>query len=116
MTVWLDATFEVDPEPPFRPVGVIGPDGIQLTIRSTFKLAGRVRRRSDLGRRWDDLLQAGAVDVPGIGQHDLRPDKWFACSLPATGTAEDIESALADAAGHLLEFLGPFFALSTDAS
>ena len=115
VTVWLDAAFDVEAEPPFLPVGLVQPDGIHLTVRSMFKLAGKVRRTSDLARRWDELAQARTVDVPGIGRHELQPNKWFVRSVPAIGTAEDLEGALADTGQHLLEFLRPFLALSTDA-
>jgi hypothetical protein len=111
VTLWLDAAFEVDPEPPFTPLGLVQPDGIHITQRSMFKLAGRVKRTSDLGRRWDELLRIGSVEVPGIGVHELRPDKWFARSVPMTGTAEDVEGALADAGQYVIEYLRPFYAL-----
>lgn len=112
VTMWLDAVFEVGAEPPFEPIGVSQPDGIHITVRSMFKLAGRVRRTSDLGRRWDQLLQAGSVEVPGVGRHDLGPNKWFVRSEQVVGSAEVLEGVLADTGQHVLEFLRPLFAPS----
>jgi len=115
VTVWLDAVFEVESEPPFQPIGIVRPDGIHLTIRSMFKLAGKVKRTSDLANQWNALARAGSAEVPGIGRHGLQPNKWFVHTVPAIGTAEDLEGALADTGQHLLEFLRPLSALSTDA-
>ena len=49
VTIWLDATFDVEAEVPFTPVGLVRQDGIHLTVRSQFKLAGRVKK--DFGVR-----------------------------------------------------------------
>lgn len=113
VTLWLDAVFEVEGETPFLPTGVDQPDGVHLEVRSMFKLAGRVQKTSELGRRWDQLVRAGSVDVSGIGRHDLRPDHWFAHTKPIVANAEDVETAVADTGQYVLEFLSPFFALST---
>lgn len=96
VTVWLDYAFEVEAEPPFQPIGIVQRDGLHLTIRSMFELAGKVKGTSDLGHRWHELLRAAMVEIPGIGHHELQPSKWFVHGVPAIGTAEDLADAIAD--------------------
>lgn len=114
VTVWLDAVFDVEAEPPFQPVGLVEPDGMHLTVRSKFKLAGKVSRTSDLAHRWDELVRVGTVEVPGLGPHVLRLNKWFERATQVTGSVDDLQVLLADTGEHLLEFLAPFLLLSTD--
>jgi len=114
ITLWLDAVFEVEAEPPFQPVGLVQPDGIHLTLRSMFKLAGKVKRTSDLAHRWAELVRGGSVDVPDVGLYVLQPNRWFARSVPAIGTSADLQFAVADTGERLLEFLRPFLSLSGD--
>lgn len=115
VTLWLHAAFEVDPEPPFAPVGLVQEDGIHLSVISNFKLAGKVRRGSELDRRWGELVRTGAVDVPGVGRHELLPNKWFAHAAPVVGSAAELENVLADTGQQVLEYLRPLFLLPTHA-
>lgn len=111
VTLWLHAAFEVDPEPPFAPIGLVQDDGIHLVVTSNFKLAGKVRRGSELDRRWKELVRIGVVDVPGVGRHELLPNKWFAHSAPVVGSAEDLQIVLAATGQRVLDYLRPLFLL-----
>jgi len=115
VTLWLHAAFEVDPEPPFAPVGLVREDGIHLVVTSNFKLAGKVRRGSELDRRWKELVRIGVVEVPGVGRHDLLPNKWFAHSAPSVGSAAELQNVLVDTGERVLDYLHPLFLLPTAA-
>jgi hypothetical protein len=115
VTLWLHAGFEIDPVPPFAPVGLVRDDGIHLDVISNFKLAGKVRRGSELDRRCKELVRIGVVDVPGVGRHELLPNKWFVHSAPAVGSAEELENVLADTGERVLDYLRPLFLVPTDA-
>jgi hypothetical protein len=109
VTLWLHAAFEVASEPPFAPVGLVREDGIHLSINTYIKLARKVRRGSDLDRRWRDLVKIGVVDVPGVGIHKLQPDGWFGHSRPTVGSAAELENLLADTGQWVLDYMSPLF-------
>ena len=113
VTLWLYAWFEAEPEYPFLPVNLLQEDGIHLSVRSHFKKAGKVRRGSELDQRWAELTRVGAVDVPGVGRHELQPDGWFAYSEPVVGSAAELQSQLVDTGQNVLDYLRPLFQLRT---
>jgi len=43
-----------------------------LTVRSKLEFTGKGNRRRELRKRWEGLLRKGALDVVGVGIHELR--------------------------------------------
>ena len=92
---------------PFAPVGLVREDGIHLSVVSKFKLAGKVHRGSELALWWFGLVRTGVVDVPGVGFHQLLPNKWFTHAAPVVGSADEVANALADTGQRVLGYLRP---------
>ena len=114
VTMWLDAVFEIESEPPFLPIGLVQADGIHVDVRSQIKLAGKVKRASGLGRLWAELLAGGAVEVPGVGRHELQPNKWFVHVGHVVGQPAQVSAAFADTGQRVLEYLQPLISVSAD--
>lgn len=106
VTMWLDAVFDAEDEPPFRTINTRDNSGqICITIRSQFKLAGKVKKTSDLAGWWGTKMDTKVIEVPGIGPHRLREDGWFAHQGPVSGTQEWISLELAKTGEALLRAL-----------
>ncbi len=122
VTMWLDAAFETYDEPPFAPIDLRDENGmIQITIRSQFKLAGRLKKSSDLSRWWKLNMLSSSFDVPGIGSYHLHKDGWFVHTKRLSGTENAIANALAETGEALLGALSEHlisagFQLSHDGS
>ncbi len=103
VTMWLDAAFETDDEPPFAPIDLRDENGmIQITIRSQFKLAGRMKKSSHLSHWWKMNMLSSSFDVPGAGLYHPQEDGWFIHTKLISGTENDIDSALVETGEALL--------------
>lgn len=104
VTMWLDAQFEVQGEEPYEPVGVRDENGlIHLTVCAKFKLAGHVRKRSELARWYQEVVDQGSFAVPGVGgQMVLASDGWFTWSAPCEGPEDSVAQPMADVGAALL--------------
>jgi hypothetical protein len=66
--MWLHAAFDVYDEPPFNPINLRDENGmIEITIRSQFKLAGKLKKSSDLSCWWKTNMLSSHFSVPGVG-------------------------------------------------
>ena len=105
VTVYVDAVYEFESEPPYRPIEVVGPGGVHVKVQSRFRLAGRSKRDARFARRWGELIKTQSVEVPGVGRHELRLDGWFVHLEETVGSADEVVSALAETGRAVLTFL-----------
>ncbi len=111
VTVFVTAVFDVDPEPSFKLRDVVEAGRVRLTVNSEFMLASKVPKSSVVARKWRDLLEAGPVDIPGVGLFVIRGDKRFAHSANWDGPEAELADFLAETGWRVLEHLRPFFSL-----
>jgi hypothetical protein len=85
VTVWSFLAFEAEKAPPYMPVGVVQADGrFHVTLRAQVKLAGKVKKGSELAVRWRELTANASVQVQPVGAFALKSDGWLctrACGL-----------------------------------
>lgn len=105
VTVYVVAAYEFEAEPPYRPIEVVGSDGIHVEVQSRFKLAAKSKRDARLARRWGELVKTQVVEVPGVGRHDLMPDGWFVHVEQTVGSSDEVVGALAETGRAVLTFL-----------
>lgn len=95
ITMWLDSLFKAETEPPYAPINLCDDKGLfRFTIRSQFKLAGKVNK--DIKEWWRQQAQAKFMDIPGVGTHYLQEDGWLVHSQAISGSEEAIEKGLVD--------------------
>lgn len=103
VTMWLDATFDVENEPPFAPINLHDEHGlIRITIRSQFKLEGKVKKTSNLAKWWGQQIQANFMEIPGVGTHQLQENGWLTHSQTISGSEESLEKAFVDTGAAVL--------------
>jgi hypothetical protein len=113
VTVWLDLVFQIEEEPPFSPLNVSDKDSLlHLTVRSQFKLAGKIKKASALAQWWHQRLMTKTLDVPGAGEHHLEANGWFVHSRPISGDKETIAELFAETGYFVLDTLSSW--LSND--
>jgi hypothetical protein len=94
VTLWLDAAFEVEKDPPFSPINLRDEQGlIQITIRSQIKLEGKVKKNSELAKWWKKQIESKFIDIPGVGAHRLQENGWLVHSQNISGSEESLERA-----------------------
>lgn len=93
-TLWLDACFQADPEPPYAPVDVKIGDRFRLRLRAQVRLARDVRRKDPLYRWWyDRVAPKNSLRVPDLGDlHRKDGSPWF-----------EYEEKIEDSAGNVAE-------------
>lgn len=93
-TLWLDACFQADPEPPYAPVDVKIGDRFRLRLRAQVRLAGDVQRKDPLYRWWyDRVAPKNSLRVPDLGDlHRKDGSPWF-----------KYEEKIEDSAGNVAE-------------
>jgi hypothetical protein len=95
VTMWLDTAFKSEESPPYAPINLCNEQGLmQISIRSQFKIEGKVKLNSNLGRFWRQQVKSGFMKIPGVGIHQLQENKWFVHTQPITGSEADIEKAI----------------------
>jgi hypothetical protein len=93
VTLWLDSLFKAENEPPYAPINLRDENDLfRITIRSQFKLAGKVNK--DLAKWWGQQIQAKSMEIPGVGIHHLQEDGWLVHSRATSGSKDLIENAL----------------------
>ena len=103
VTMWLDAVFETEGEPPFVPIRVRDGNGlIQITIRSQFKLSAKGKRLPPLAQWWEQQLPGKVFDVAGVVPHVLEENGWFVHQRLVAATEESIATALAETGDAVL--------------
>ena len=113
VTVWLDLVFQIEEEPPFSPLNVSDKDGLfHLTVRSQFKLAGKIKKASALAQWWHQRLMTKTLDVPGVGEHHLEANGWYVHSRLLSGDKETIAALFAETGYAALDTLSSW--LSAD--
>jgi hypothetical protein len=122
VTMWLHATFDVYDEPPFNPINLRDGNGMyQITIRSQFKLTGKLKKSSDLSRWWKTNMPSSYFDVPRVGVYHAQEDGWFIHTKCISGTKDTIADALAETGEALLgalshRLISAGFSLARDGS
>lgn len=103
VTMWLDAAFEVEKEPPFTPIDLRDEHGLlRITIRSQLKLEGKVKKSSNLAKWWGQQIKAKFMEIPGVGIHQLQENGWLVHSKTISGSEESIEKAFVDTGAAVL--------------
>jgi hypothetical protein len=106
ITMHLDAVFDTEEETPFLPVNMRDADGrICITIRSQFKLAGKVKKDSALAQWWRTKTRMESLEVPGVGPHRLQENGWFVHTRSYSGTEESVTEALTETGAAVLSTL-----------
>ena len=103
VTMWLDAAFEVEKEPPFTPINLRDENGlIRIIIRSQFKLEGKVKKTSNLAKWWEQQIKAKFMEIPDVGTHQLQENGWLVHSQTISGSEESIEKVFVDTGAAVL--------------
>ena len=106
VTMWLDAAFEVEKEPPFAPINMRDENGLlQITIRSQLKLEGKVKKASNLAKWWRQKIQSKFMDILGVGTHQLKEGGWLVYNQTISGSEESIEKAFLDTGVGVIQAL-----------
>jgi len=107
ISIWLDAVFEVEEEPPFSPLNLYNQAGeMGIRVRSQFKLAEKVRKTNSLlAHFWTQNMGSAGYDVSGVGRHTQDKKGWFSHEREIHGTEESISKCLAGTAVAVIEGL-----------
>jgi hypothetical protein len=111
VTMWLQAVFAAEEDPPYTPIDLVHDGHLHVTVRTACKLAGKVKRSSELSARWKELVAAGHLEVPGLGSLALETNGWLAITSPVVAAPEELAAFMAEQGERLLAALRPLFAL-----
>jgi hypothetical protein len=109
ITIYIAALLELEKEPPFRIQNTRDEFGsLVITIQSKFKMAGKIRKSSDIAKWWGQQIESKIMEIPGIGTHYLQEDRLDGVLLYnqiISGDEKVIEKALVDTGAAVIEAL-----------
>jgi hypothetical protein len=97
ISFWLDAVFQVEDQPPFAPINVRDDNGrLQITVRSQFKLAGKVKKTSDIAQWWNRHIGINSLETAGLDEYQLQKSEWFVSTKKVCGDEKEIVKVLVE--------------------
>lgn len=107
ISLWLDAVFEVEEEPPFSPLNLHNQaGGMEIWVRSQFRLAEKIRKTNPLlAHWWTQNMGSEGYNVSGVGWHTQDEKGWFIYKREIHGTEESISESLAGTAVAIIDGL-----------
>jgi hypothetical protein len=95
VTMWADAVFDSDEQPPHAPLDLWDGDRMKLTLRVKFKVAGHVKKSDPFWKWWATTLLANTIDIAGVGRFGTEGKGWLAYEESLTNTPEAVERRMA---------------------
>lgn len=108
ITGWFEIAFEVEPNPPYRLLHLLEGHQMCLEVNSMLKLSGAAMRKKESKSRWDELLRGGAVDIPGVGTHELQKSGWVVKKTKVVAPVDRMPTKLTDIGALLLQWTTAF--------
>lgn len=108
ITGWFEIAFEVEPNPPYRPLHLLEGYQMCLEVNSMLKLSGAARRKKESNSRWQELLSRRVVDIPGVGTHELKESGWVVKKTKVVAPVDRMPSKLTDIGALLLQWTTAF--------
>ena len=105
VTMWLDAVFDADKEPPHAPVNVRDGDRLKLTIRVKFKLAGHVKKADPLHKWWATNVLGQAFGLENVGRFSGEGNGWLVYQEDLIDAFNVIEHRMAEIGSLTLQWL-----------
>jgi hypothetical protein len=108
ITMWLHAIYKTTDEPPFDPVDVVHDGHVRVRIEAKCKLAGKVKRTTELAKMWSVLLGSDRLEVPHVGTFVCGEKDWLEWSELVDAPDGAVAERMAEVGAKLLERLRPF--------
>jgi hypothetical protein len=105
VTMWLDAVFVADEEPPYAPLNLWDGARLNLKLRVKFKLAGHVKKADPLSGWWQTNVLKQLPDIEGVGQFGSEGKGWLVYLENMSDAVDVIEHRMADLGALTLQWL-----------